>query len=53
MKNLSSYKLTEEEEILKYCLKHPIEPKHLLKTDILATFEKLHRSLSRYLIEES
>ena len=28
-KNLSSYKLTEEEvEILKYGLKHPIEPKH-------------------------
>ena len=48
IKNLSSYKLTEEEaEILKYGLKHPIEPKHLLKTDILATFEQIHRSLSR------
>ena len=46
IKNLSSYKLTEEEvEILKYGLKHPIEPKHLLKTDILATFEQIHRSL--------
>ena len=40
IKNLSNYKLTEEEvEILKYGLKHPIEPKPLLKTDILATFE--------------
>ena len=34
IKNLSSYKLTEEEvKILKYGLKHPIEPKYLLKTD--------------------
>ena len=48
IKNLSSYKVTEEEvEILKYGLKHPIEPKHLLKTDILATFEQIHRSLLR------
>ena len=40
IKNLSSYKLTEEEvEILKYGLKHLLEPKYLLKTDILATFE--------------
>ena len=32
MKNLSIYKLTEEEaEILKYGLKHPIEAKQLLK----------------------
>ena len=45
IKNLSSYKLTDEQvEILKYGLKHPIEPKHLLKTDILATFEQIHRS---------
>ena len=45
IKNLSSYKLTEEEvEILKYGLKHPIEPKYLLKTDILATFEQIHLS---------
>ena len=45
IKNLSSYKLTDEQvEILNYGLKHPIEPKHLLKTDILATFEQIHRS---------
>ena len=53
IKTLSSYKLTEEEaKILKYDLKHPIEPKHLLKTDILATFEQIHRSLSRDLKDE-
>ena len=46
-KNWSSYKLTEEEaEILKYGLKQPIEPKNVLKTDILATFEQICRSLS-------
>ena len=45
IKNLSSSELMEEEvEILKYGLKHPIEPKHLLKTDILATFEQTHYS---------
>ena len=49
MKNLSSYNLTKEEvEILKYGLKHPIEPKHLFKTDILAAFEQIHYSLSRW-----
>ena len=33
-------------------LKHPTEPKHLLKTDILATFEQIHHSLSRDLKDE-
>ena len=48
IKDLSSYKLTEEKaEILKYGLKNPIEPKHLLKTGILTTFKKINRSLSR------
>ena len=46
IKNLSSYKLTEEElEILKYGLKHPIEPNYLLKTDVLTAFEQILRSL--------
>ena len=46
IKNLSSYKLTEEElEILKYGLKHPIEPNYLLKTDILTAFEQILRPL--------
>ena len=53
IKNLSIYKLTEEEvEILKYGLKHLVEPKHLLKNDILATFEQIHRSLSGDLKDE-
>ena len=38
---------------MKYGLKHPTEPKHLLKTDILATFEQIHHSLSRDLKDES
>ena len=37
---------------MKYDLKHPIEPKHLLKTHILATFEQIHRSLSRELKDD-
>ena len=46
IKSLSSYKLTDEEvEILKYGLKHPTEPKHLLKSHFLATFEQIHHSL--------
>ena len=53
IKSLSSYKLRDEEvEILKYGLKHPIEPKHLLKTDIVVIFEQIHRSLSRDLKDE-
>ena len=53
IKNLSSYKLTEGEvEILKYGLKHLVEAKHLLKNDILATFEQIHRSLSGDLKDE-
>ena len=32
---------------MKYGLKHPIGPKHLLKTDISATFEQIYRSLLR------
>ena len=49
------YKLTEEEVsiLLKYGVKHPIEPKHLLKIDILATFEQIHCSLSGDLKYES
>ena len=36
--------MEDEVEILKYGLKYPIEPKHLLKTDIFATFEQIHYS---------
>ena len=42
IKNLSSYKLTEEEvEILKYRLKHLIEPKHLF-THRLVDYRLIH-----------
>ena len=37
---------------MRYDLKHPTEPKHLLKIDILATFEQIHRFLSRNLKDE-
>ena len=37
---------------MKYYLKHPIQPKHLLKIDILANFEQIHCSLSRNLKDE-
>ena len=53
IKKLSSYKLTEEKaKILKYDLRHLIEPKNLLKTDILAIFEQIHCSLSCDLKDE-
>ena len=38
--NLSSIKLTDEElGVLKYGLKHPIEPRFINKTDMLTTFD--------------
>ena len=44
--NRSGYKLIEEEvKILRYSLNHPIEPKYLLKTDIMVTSEQLHSLL--------
>ena len=54
IKNFSRYKLTEAEtSILKFGLKQPIEPKTLIKTDILSTFESIHRTLSRDLKYEN
>ena len=48
IKNFSRYKLTEAEtSILKFGLKQPIEPKTLIKMDILSTFESIHRTSSR------
>ena len=38
---------------MKYGLKHPTEPKYLLKTNILATFEQIHRPLSRDLKDQA
>ena len=54
IQNVSSYRFSEEKvEILKYGLKHSLEPKYLLKIDILATFEQTHCSQSRELKDET
>ena len=46
--NLSSIKLTEEElGVLKYGLKHPIEPRFINKTDVLTTFDFIHRAMNK------
>ena len=43
--NLSSKLLiTDEFEVLKYGLKHPIHPLQINKTDILTTFDFIHRA---------
>ena len=44
--NLSSIKLTEEElDVFKYGLKHTIEPRFISKTDVLTTFDFIHRAI--------
>ena len=46
--NLSSVKLTEEElGILKYGFKRLIEPKFINKTDVLTTFDFIHRAMNK------
>ena len=46
--NLSSIKLTEEElDVLKYGLKHPIETRFINKTDVLTTFDLIHRAMNK------
>ena len=43
--NLSSKLLTTDElEVLKYGLKHPIHPSQINKTDILTIFDFIHRA---------
>ena len=45
--NLSSKLLTTDElEVLKYGLKHPIHPLQITKTDILTTFDFIHRAMT-------
>ena len=47
MHNLSSKLLkTEELEVLKYELKHPIYPLRINKRDILITFDFIHRAMT-------
>ena len=51
--NLSGTRLSDDElEILKYGLKHSIEPLHINKTDVLTTFDFIHRSMSKDLKHE-
>ena len=45
--NLSSKLLTTDElEVLKYGLKHPIHSLQITKTDILTTFDFIHRTMT-------
>ena len=51
--NLSSSKLTDEQmNILRYGLKHSIEPNLINKTDILSTFDFIHRTMSKDLKDQ-
>ena len=51
--NLSGTGLSDDElEILKYGLKHSIEPLHINKTDVLTTFDFIHQSMSKDLKHE-
>ena len=51
--NLSGTRLSDDElEILKYGLKHFTEPLHINKTDVLTTFDFIHRSMSKDLKHE-
>ena len=43
---------TEELQLLKYGLKHPIHPLQVNKTDILATFDFIHRAMTKDLRDE-
>ena len=51
--NLSNVTLTTEElELLKYGLKHPIHPLQVNKTDTLTTFDFIHRAMTKDLRDE-
>ena len=51
--NLFSSKLTDKEmNILSYELKHSIRPNFINKTDILSTFDFIHRSMSKDLKDQ-
>ena len=52
IKNLSAFPLTQDElDILKHGLNHSIPPKRLIKSDILTTFEMVHRCMKEDLKE--
>ena len=42
----SKFLTTDESEVLKYGLKHPIHPLLINKTDILITFDFIHRAMT-------
>ena len=44
--------MTEELQLLKYGLKHPIHPLQVSKTDILTTFDFIHRAMTKDLRDE-
>ena len=51
--NLSTITLTTEElDVLKYGLKHPIHPLHVNKTDALTTFEFILKTMTKDLKHE-
>ena len=51
--NLSSQKLTDEEmNVLRYGLKHSIEPNLIHRTGILSTFDFIHRTMSKNLKDQ-
>ena len=51
--NLSTITLTTEElDVLKYGLKHPIHPLHVNKTDVLTTFEFILKTMTKDLKHE-
>ena len=50
VRNLLGIKLTEEKlSLLKYGLKHPIEPRFINKTDVLTLFDFIHRAMNKNL----
>ena len=52
--NLSSWKLTDDElELLKNGLGFSIKPPHLNKTNILASFERIHYTMKNKLIDKN
>ena len=52
--NLSSFNLPDDElELLKIGLGFSIKPRHLNKTDIVASFEKIHYTMKKKLMDEN
>ena len=50
--NLSTIIATEELDVLKYGLKHPIHTLHVNKTDVLITFEFIPKTMTKDLKHE-